>query len=453
MPINLKCYYGQDRVFWTTSFIIITKLGFLKNSNGTKLFNTMKRIVKEYARYFEYLLADVKNQKSSNNNGSSSPARTVVHDAYIVDIGDYFSEAEIIAIKTNLDFLLVEFGVHKRVFKHEIIRFLHQQLLSYKSNHNIILRNLSTLNTELSHFLNKGFPSAGEDIPNWQRISFSDFESASRIKSSLDGATHAVGLLDTVAESVRRVFQFSSSASVEDIHRFVEVENRGSLFSDIQKVRALTKNIRETSSVSRHEISEIAGKFSSIQQDLFDPRSPAIRLISSYVVELSDTVSSAFFSFSNSTDYGACWDLADFHKFIEENNGVYVLAYRSALQELVRNIFSNVRHSFNLDEARHQIGVNKLSAFLRRGEMEEDEPTFYYALRFAIKCENPALTKSRVLSHETTLARQISELQSFGGKVVCEAISNGEVLFELYLVGRSGIRADVLAALKGKGMK
>lgn len=272
----------------------------------------------------------------------------------------------LLRIKQNLDSLLDDLGFHSLDKKHQIIRYLHSQLLGPKSNHNPVATTLNALLSKLDVVVFREHNKERVDIRKLPKIR------GEQLQQLLEDAIYSIGILQNIANTLQVFFVFAPL----DNETAKQVK-AGGLSTRIEQLGDLLERIRVSNHISRENHKQINDAIIELSTVLFSPGSPVQRALGNFVCPLKSILDAAFDAAVNRlADFGLdnCWldawdrmkgklceipifriesgeDKKRLEKFEEvgkltNSDDLLCLFDRPGLLEVIRNILTNGRHAW-----------------------------------------------------------------------------------------------------------
>jgi orotate phosphoribosyltransferase len=315
-PLNFGQYYADERLAWCLSMLMhLSRHDFRQPRVAREL---KERLIDET----ETLLTELGNILSG--------------DRRLRDAANTLER-----IKANLNMLLTDLGAHDLTEKHQVIRFLHSKVIALKRGHNPIHTSLDAALLSLQKIAAEN-PSERAS-PVKRRINVS----GTPVKKNIEDATYTAGILEEIAEAVRQMTVFAPT-SKENGGRYASEPRLPGFSEDVKRLGDLFQKIRVENQVSLQEIQELTQLRNQIAFDLWDPASHLRQMLLRYIVPLREVVDGALIT-ANTTlrdlGFGEVWE-EQRKKLSAWPHEWKVLMERHLLREVLRNIFSNVRHAF-----------------------------------------------------------------------------------------------------------
>jgi orotate phosphoribosyltransferase len=316
---NLSQYFGEERVLWSISLLMIfSNHRFRQPDVASGLKDTVKKIVGDYIKLFENALPD---------EGT-------------------FDQERKHRIKANLNLLLTELGAHEHRRKYQIIRYLHSLIINLPKGHNPINSSLENATDTLKAVVDFGKPveqrEGNDGNPN-SRIRIDERDT----KKELEDAIYTTGILEQLSIAIRQMF-FFTQASKSQIERFASGPDDPGFAADVIALGDLLQNIRIVNSVSKREMEKITELQVAIFHDLWEESSPLRKALLRYIVHFQTAIEEAMESANKMLQklhFDDVWR-GELEKVRNSKHIYYVLVDPFLLGEVLKNIFSNVRHNF-----------------------------------------------------------------------------------------------------------
>lgn len=332
-PENFASYFGDERVVWTISMLLhLSHPGFEAAETRKELKNLLKREVNG--------LLEVQNHLEEN---ALADERSRLRRA-----------------KDNLNQLMTDLGAYDMRQPHEVVRFLHSQLLKPKRRHSPIESTLSRCTTVLTSAVDFAMQQ-----PHLAKLNGNAYRRRVRVdepdvQEAVEAAVFTSGLLEQVAEAAREMFRFSTCKPGEAVRYLADARDTRGLQWDVIQIGDLLQMIRTRNEASKKDLEDLAALMNRIESDIWDDDEPLRKTLLRYIVPASSTLFTAMKEAKNSFTARSrfCQDafdnclpeLATSAKAIVESRQDLVLVDPFLLSETFRNICTNVRHTLRSSE-------------------------------------------------------------------------------------------------------
>jgi len=319
LPRNFIFYFADERIAWCLSVLMhFSRHDFRQPTVAKEFKHNLEREVDLLLKGLDRILSGDEAKMSTTNRQR---------------------------VKANLNLLLTELGVHDLTEKHQVIRFLHSKIIALKRGHNPIHSSLETALLAIQKALASHLPSSIEDtISSKRRIPVK----SKNTKKALEDATYTAGILEEIAEAVRQMMVFTP-ASRENGGRYAAEPGLPGFTEDVKRLGDVFQKIRVDNQVSKLDLQELTRLRNRIAYDFWDPNSHLRQHLFRYIVPLREWTDNALESANEtlrSLGFGEVWNV-ERKKLEAWPLGWKVLMDRHLLREVLRNIFSNVRHAFD----------------------------------------------------------------------------------------------------------
>lgn len=439
-PNNFLAYYGNERILWTVSLLLhftLHNYRDLKQQSDFKV--NLKKVIDSYIKF----IGDIESDKKWNNIRESLRAETL-------------------KIKNSFNSILKELGVHEQKRKHQIIRFLHNQLIEPKEQHNPLIKslkntydNLRTNYTNSKEKLNLILEQR-LDFPKTKRFPFSGYkEEVSQIKRKIDDAIYAATLLEGIAESANRLFHFHPVVNKEEAARYISGIELAGMTADVAQLRVLLEEIGSKGSISDKQLTLFHRLRTNITNEISLSESPLVKALLWYIVPLVESFRVAMQDANTflSVDYSNVWGRGiDKLSKLKEHE---VLIDQMLLKETLWNICTNVRYGLNQARASGVTDFSSLVDFKIEelkdspAPLPEVDTVDYIILRvFSPPDRSYNFNRNEARS---TLEKQSFAIEQFGGSLRVES-NNAQFEVALKLISRRDVKQawDIKQRL-GKG--
>jgi hypothetical protein len=230
---------------------------------------------------------------------------------------------------------------------------------------------------------------------------------------------YAAGILEEIASAVRQLLSFAQTSRAE-AQRFSNEPELPGFSQDTVLLGNIFQNIRIHNIVTKSDVSDIAQLRTRIFYDLWDPDSDLRRLLHRYIVPFRELIMAALETANGVLSfhgYSHVWD-RELAKYRAMETECFVLSEPYLLREILRNLFTNVRHSF----ASWKLGEGRTWAELVSTHLEKIEapapPPEATELRehFQLTVISDGSKFGRIDSQDT-FSRHRREIISWGGSL------------------------------------
>lgn len=328
-PENFALYFGEERVAWTVSMLL------LLSHPRFRILERAEQVRNRLIGYIKGLIARIQAEIEVKGEADRpGPGNLRLN--------------ELFRIKSNLDMLLTDLGLHELRLPVQVIRYLHSLLLKPRKQHSPIETNSQQAMDALDRAFSQGAPPTDPATRSHAAPSRVEIKDAPSF-SGLDDGIYIAGQLQTIAEAVDRLFFFGKT-SREQARRFMAPPDEPGFAADVARFGDMLQTIRGEKWVSIGQIEELTGLREQILHDLWDEGALLRKALRRYVVPLESMMAEAMRVARRSfrgKDYENVWD----HQIIRferesEANPNYVLIDPLDLKEVLKNIFTNVRYNF-----------------------------------------------------------------------------------------------------------
>lgn len=400
-PENFNHYYGDERVVWTASMLLL--LSHARFRSSRRATPVRERLL----AYLRKLIARVQSDLARRDPTTATSR---------ADAG----QTRLLKIKSNLDMLLTELGTHELRQPVDVIRYLHSLLLKIRQRHSPIETNMNQAVDTVGRAIRQSRPRTevareGLDLTN-RRVPITDPDQL----ALLDDGIYVAGQLQAIADAINRLFFFSTS-SAEKAERFLAPPERAGFAGDVEAFGDALQKIRRDKWVSVADRDKLIDLRRAILRDLWNDNSLVRRTLNRYVVALEPTILQALEvarKVFRGKPFEDAWDdeIARFRD-VPQHARRYVLVEPLLLREVLKNIFTNVR--YNLKGARHtQKGFRHLVAIAIdervAAAVDGEEPSREWVVRVVSKGKK--YDSGEVSEREeTTLNQHRREINKYGG--------------------------------------
>lgn len=439
-PYNLLAFFTHERVGWTASMLmLLSQNRFHEPETASALKASLRAWLEEASDVFRGFLLD-----------------TSRHPADYTRVVDSERE-QAVRLKANLDLLLTELGAYALSRKHQVIRFLHAQILTTKRRHSPIQTNLTGVVNGLTEAMDRSREGREQQGGNGQsRARWSletDRELWKRVKQKVDDALLSVGLLERIAEAARQLFSFAPVSQYATTRVYLDRPPSPGLFRDLQRIRELLSRVRETVRLSRPELEELTRLRNQIFSLIWDPDEILCRSLNEYFVDLREVIKDSLRGTearlrASGLPYADVW-AQEIRRFELSSEPVQVLIARDLLQETLLNLLSNVRHAFNGLEAApngqtwQDLVSIELSDVFQRKSPEPDTGTAEYrriSVRTAVGRMLAGTPPTGPVG--STFRKHADEIAEYGGAMTLGSADGEGCVVSLDLLHRHDVTLD-----------
>lgn len=245
----------------------------------------------------------------------------------------------------NLHFLLKEMEGGRRLSKLEIVRHLHHDLVYTKIDHSPMVTGLWNVDTAMVKFLNEVHPGKK---PTSGMASFAGHDLQRDLSEALEDAIYSIGLLEDIVDSIRGFLVFTRCdwSKAQD---FAAERGSPGLAETLWVLGDLLQSMRMDKQLSWTQYGRVLDYRSDILERIWDPESYLRQLLLSYISPLHKTIVEAMESAEEELgpQFKEVWmpEIKRRREKMDPQEEVYVLFWKSALFEVLKNLFTNVRHS------------------------------------------------------------------------------------------------------------
>jgi hypothetical protein len=436
VPLNLLLFLGDERIVWTLSLLLYLAI---------PEFGRKKEIATELKKKLRYGL---------RTYGSHLDESVIDRHADVWTALDWkprMAKRQLARVKLNFGSLLAEIGAYRLESRYTSIRFLHRELLSQPRGHSPIDGTLSLTLRRLRELVVDRASSV--QAPPAARILFSEDDAVRKVlQPLLEDAMSVAGKLEEVAKSARRLFEFTS-ISREHSGPF-RIEGERSEFEDmVRELGDIIERTRVQNVISRQDLNTADRLNDRIAGALWDSHSPLQLALLSYIVDLFEVLVAAMVEVNRQLRAEGLPDLYSglIDEYSNQQGKWYVLIDRPLLREVLRNILLNVQHGIKLlsEEERRTIdGASFVSISLEEIPTDENGVEKKRRIRLTVRSRAPYRPPSSEEAFATTLVRQASEVEEYGGlgKSFLKVEPDGRSATKAVLQLRS--RREVMARLQ-----
>lgn len=387
-------YFSDERVPYFTSFLLhslypkSTRLSQPQRDSIDDLNSTIS--------HFKQLVSDFSQSDGDEEVDENEEA-------------SFFSQSKVQLIQNNLDKILTETGKHEQREKHQTIRYLHREILRPRERHNPIFTNLSKLLGALEEFFDNNFPEDSTDNK------YPRFSMPSTILDHLDDALTGTASLSIITESVRQLFYFTPSER-DDRERYTNTASQEDSFAgDVDELVVSLNDMRLRKSFSHADYRKIQRLLGKIRDDFYDSKLHGV--LREYVVPLDELLAKTLLETNSRLNKEGFQNvlLSEYERWQGVNLGRFlVLCDYYLLQETLRNIFYNLRHSFPT-EIRDSLPEDVINISLLETDFTiKPDNQRQRGIFFKLTVQGNAPTEQDLIEPEKTIADQLFKLQEFG---------------------------------------
>jgi orotate phosphoribosyltransferase len=428
-PVNFDRYYGEERVAWTVSMLLLLSHPRFRTARRTA------PIRERLVGALQNLVARVRPDPAPGGPAGAGSRRPGLQ------------QARLLKIKSNLDMLLTEMGTFELRQPVDVIRYLHSLFLKTRQQHSPLVTSMNEAVQAVRRAVRQSMAGpaqsgAGLDLTN-RRVHITAADQLAR----LDDGVHIAGQLQTVADAVNRLF-FFSPGSAEKAERFLAAPDKPGFAADVVAFGDSLQAIRRDKWVSPLESEELTELRRVILRDLWADISLLRATLSRYVVALEPTLVLALLAARRSfrkLPFVKVWDkqIAKWAR-VPKSDWHYVLVEPLVLREVLKNVLTNVRHTLEGVESPKK-GFSRLVKIAIGEEVMPpvagEEATRKWVVRVVSKGNVYAPGNGNEVE-ETTLDQHRREIAKYGGELRIDRYSGkrrkgAEV--ELRLISRNDV--------------
>lgn len=407
-PLSLQEYFTEERIFFVIAFLL---RGLFPQFNRGEVAVDVKRQLNEAAVSFKKIFkqkfgALAKSEKSLKARAS--------------------------LIMNNLDLILTETGSHDNLEKHQIVRYLHREVLRPKEGHNPIFTTLSSLISMMNERAEGRETSHDFEVDEVQFLT--------RVDEALSGTSS----LHMIALEVRQLFFFTPTVQDQQ-ERYTSPVGQLGFSNDVDELVRRLGDIRQRrSSFSRADLDRVRELYTELRTDFFDPASHLRKVLGNYVVCLDEVVENVLHEVNLQLNKEGFSDLLlpvynNLRARRSAGRCVWpVLQVRQRLRETFRNLFTNLRHAFTQEER------GSLPADAVELDFEQTRYTPYperqeksgVALKLHVK--GRAAEREVYERLENTVGDQLLFIRELGGDWNLEAEDGSHYTFTVKMLTRFG---------------
>lgn len=319
--LSLQEYFSEERIFFVVAFLL---RGLFPDFNRSDNAREVKRQLGDAAELF-------KKTFKSKFGALPKQERALKARAYL--------------IVNNLDLLLTEIGSHDNLEKHQIVRYLHREVLRPKEGHNPIFTTVSSL---LALAIERA--EAGDTGPLGD-VAVDEAVLLARVDEALSGTSS----LDMIAHLVRQLFFFTPTVQDQQ-ERYTNQRGQPGFSSDVDELVRKLSDIRQRRSILPGDLKRVKELYRALKTDFLDSGSHLREVLGKYIVCLDEVVETVLHEVNAQLNKEGFANLLlpaynELRGRREAGECRWpVLAMRQRLRETFRNIFTNLRHSFTQEE-------------------------------------------------------------------------------------------------------
>ena len=309
-------------------------------------------------------------------------------------------------VRSNFEALLTEAGKFDRRDNHQIVRFLHREVLKPAGRHSPIVTNMTRLLEKTERLLE-------EREPPHRTISVA---ADPELMSFIDSALSALAPLPSISSALRALF-FFTPRSQQPFARYISPMQFPGLAADAQMLTLRLSAMRSSRGVSQEDHALIGELNGRIYDDLVDKE--LMDVLRSYIVDLRSMLNAAIPEARARLEKeglrGLIDDLSGPVASGDEDGSVLVLCDRLVLQETIRNLLFNLRYSFSdlPSEERSHVPV-KITLVPRDDTIDgETGVAKGHLLSMRVSAVNQQIRRN-IERPSTTIAAQLARLREFG---------------------------------------
>ncbi len=283
-PVNFILYFLDERLMFMFSLMLI---GAFHNLRGKQVKRNLK------SNMVKRIMA-LKDHVDTLSEEKIIPQILELNANYLSYVDDNDADATtnqvkvaINTIKENLDLILTELGEHDLQEHHEVIRFLHRNIIRQKMGHNAIFTNLNQLIFALDS------KKRGLSRQPKKNISLEDQpdQRPSRAIHKLNEALRASTMLQSIAQAVKRLYIFTPVSHSEN--RFINGSTPSAFEYDIKTLESLLIDIRRNKYFTISQYDTIKKIKSRLRDDFYSSKSILRQSLKEYIIPTLDVLRDA----------------------------------------------------------------------------------------------------------------------------------------------------------------
>ncbi|MDX1967002.1 MAG: hypothetical protein SFV23_07520 [Planctomycetaceae bacterium] len=325
--------------------------------------------------------------------------------------------------------LLADLGIHHLTTTFEQIRFLQSHLWKVKQRHSPIDTILSSAMRALEDAVHSSLRESPGGSPA-RRV----FVKSSELQESLEEAVFTCGLLEQLARAAQGLFDVTPFPA-EEARRFLAPSSEPGFFRDVLELGDRLQAIRIGNMASTEDVEVFRRLRLRVLLDLWDESLPLQRALRHFVVPLRETLVQAMTQAAKSfAERNHPWQHA-FERCLPSLQGEVrewrVLVDHQLLREVLRNLCTNVRHTFSdLVTPDASVAARVEWQFREFDEVSENEDRIHF-VEFEFRSIGRSFDAELFEKYRgsLTLSQHIFDIRRFGGSLTITAGAGG---------GRSG---------------
>jgi orotate phosphoribosyltransferase len=402
-PLNFQAYYGDSRTLWCVSLLLF--FAHLERALTNEDFGKKCRELIALSHRFETMIAEDH-----------------------IEFKPFFPE-DPKTLKRRLaypfDALLMDLGEHALDSRDRVLIFLHNRV-GQSSHHNALCKDVKEALTILTD--TRRVAAGPVQLSPKHAVALPQFgDRARRWKAAVDKATEAVAILTLVGEAASELFDWYRLAAKQDEDRFRNPKEKGGFKADVDFLRTLLSVIRRDSRVSAADLTLLIAAYDRIEYDLAVRQfkssvasdeflSPLRSAIDYYepnlTIKIIEEMRSADLRLMN--ECGDIW-ARKAKEFEDDRNDCFVLADPLLLQEILWNLFTNVR--YGLPTLGNGGNTSENSARVGCSISFSGETTAGTRARVHVEVISPANSLSGKPTKTNTWFRHEQEIKRYGGEL------------------------------------
>lgn len=376
-PVSLQEYFCDERVFFVIAFLL---QGLYPEFNRNEIARDLKHKLDERVEQFK------RSFKESN-----------------------LSKAQKRLILNNLDLMLTETGKHDNLEKHQLVRYLHREVLRPREGHNPIFTTMRELINSMNAFLSSSFTNPPQR-----------FEIDSSLLGKVDEALSGTSSLHMIAKTVRQLFFFTPTVQDQQA-RYTSVVGQQGFATDADELIRRLHEIRQRRAFSLEDRDKLDALDTKLRADFLDKDSHLRMTLRSYVVNLEEVVERALNDSNAQLNKERFQDilLSSYNSLRQEREAGRcrwpVLSDYHLIRETLRNVLSNLRHAFP-DEVRSNLPAEVVSIKFTQdyhAPYPEERKKSSVALKMIVAGRAP--NREDFIWSENTISDQLLRIQELGG--------------------------------------
>jgi hypothetical protein len=433
-PVNAVKQFTDERLFYCLSLLMHFSHADFRNMEVAARFKkNMANKVRSFIGAFDRFYKET-GIKESNSITPSSLAK----------------------IKTNFNFLLTEIGEYAYRRRYQTVRYLHKMITMERPGHNYLVSNIQEALDALDRLIDESMRLSGPESKNF-------IVHEKEPKEKLANTFSPTGVLEEISEAIRQFLNFAQ-ISPKEVDRFLHGPDEDGFAKDIISLGNTFQTIRRTHRFTLNQYLELKKTWDRIVEDLFVWESPLNILLRSHIVPIEEVVSAAVIranamtehQFGISNVWSESWKVAgdklksegylvDFPQGLESDRTTLeggnlvtqvgmndresseiksperplVLGDPFLIQEVVKNIFSNIKHLLTRiedmstfdEKASLSIDLKKISK-----DLSDDEgtgPEDFWSLTVESRG-----ARFKQPSQKDTFSKHQIEIERYGGSLV-----------------------------------